>query len=114
MVGASRFFHPGAGIAAATADAVQMKSAGATLTRLADGAISPLMSEIIFEVQEDAADGGFVATALGHAIVTQGETLDEVRAMVRDAVNCHFGDGAAGPMPKIIRLHFVRDEVLAA
>jgi predicted RNase H-like HicB family nuclease len=72
------------------------------------------MSEIIFEVQEDAADGGFVATALGHAIVTQGETLEELRAMVRDAVNCHFGDDATGPMPKIIRLHFVRDEVLAA
>ncbi len=72
------------------------------------------VSEIIFEVQEDAADGGFVATALGHAIVTQGDTLDELRTMVRDAVNCHFGDGAVGPMPKMIRLHFVRDEVLAA
>jgi predicted RNase H-like HicB family nuclease len=71
------------------------------------------VSEIIFEVQEDAVDGGFVATALGHAIATQAETLDDLRAMVRDAVRCHFGDGAPGPMPKIIRLHFVRDEVLA-
>ena len=71
------------------------------------------MSEIIFEVQEDAADGGFVATALGHTIATQGETLEELREMVRDAVQCHFGDGAAGPMPKVIRLHFVRDEILA-
>jgi predicted RNase H-like HicB family nuclease len=71
------------------------------------------MSEIIFEVSEDAADGGFVATALGHAIATQGETVEELREMVRDAVRCHFGDGAAGPMPKIIRLHFVRDEALA-
>lgn len=71
------------------------------------------MSEIIFEVQEDAVDGGFVATALGHAIATQGETLDELRGMVRDAVQCHFGDGIAGPMPKLIRLHFVRDEILA-
>lgn len=51
-----------------------------------------LMSEIIFEVQEDEVDGGFVATALGHAIVTQGDTLDELRSMVRDAVNCHFGN----------------------
>lgn len=72
------------------------------------------MSEIIFEVQEDAADGGYVATALGYAIVTQGDTLNELRSMVRDAVNCHFDDGTAGPMPKMIRLHFVRDEVLAA
>ena len=71
------------------------------------------MSEIIFEVSEDEADGGFVATALGHAIATQGETIEELREMVRDAVHCHFGDGAPGPMPKVIRLHFVRDEALA-
>ena len=51
--------------------------------------------------------------ALGPAIATQGETVEELREMVRDTVNCHFGDGAAGPMPKIIRLHFVRDEALA-
>ncbi|MBC7366660.1 MAG: 2-oxoisovalerate dehydrogenase [Undibacterium sp.] len=71
------------------------------------------MSEIIFEVREDEAEGGYVATALGHAIATQGETLGELREMVRDAVQCHFGDGAAGERPKVIRLHFVRDEVLA-
>lgn len=71
------------------------------------------MNEIIFEVTEDDTDGGYVATALGHAIATQGETIEELRAMVRDAVRCHFGDGAAGPTPKIIRLHFVRDEALA-
>ncbi len=72
------------------------------------------MSEIYFEVREDDADGGYVANAIGHAILTQGETLEELRAMVRDAVKCHFSDGVAGPMPKMIRLHFVRDEVLAA
>ncbi len=71
------------------------------------------MSEIIFEVREDETDGGYVATALGHAIATQGETVEELRMMVRDAVNCHFGDGAAGPAPKIVRLHFVRDEAFA-
>ncbi len=71
------------------------------------------MSEIIFEVQEDLVDRGFVATALGHTIATQGDTLDELREMVRDAVQCHFGDGVPGPMPKLIRLHFVRDEVMA-
>jgi len=51
---------------------------------------------------------------LGHAIVTEGKTLEELRLIVRDAVQCHFWDGAAGPIPKVIRLHFVRDEVLAA
>jgi predicted RNase H-like HicB family nuclease len=71
------------------------------------------MSEIIFDVQEDEVDGGYVATALGHGIVTQGDTLNELREMVKGAVRCHFGDGVPGPMPKIIRLHFVRDEVMA-
>jgi predicted RNase H-like HicB family nuclease len=72
------------------------------------------MSEIIFEVQEDEIDGGYVATALGHGIVTQGDSLEELRAMVKDAVNCYFGDGVPRPMPRVIRLHFVRDEVFAA
>ncbi len=71
------------------------------------------MSEIIFEVKEDEVDGGYVATALGHAIATQGDTVDELREMVRDAVRCHFGDGEAGEMPGLIRLHFVKDELLA-
>ena len=71
------------------------------------------MSEIIFEVREDEADGGWVASAFGHAIATQGDTVEELREMVREAVRCHFGDAAAGPMPRIIRLHFVRDEALA-
>jgi predicted RNase H-like HicB family nuclease len=71
------------------------------------------MTEIIFEVHEDEADGGYVATALGHAIATQGETIEELREMVREAVQCHLGDGAPGSMPKVIRLHFVRDEMLA-
>lgn len=71
------------------------------------------VSEIIFQVNEDEADGGYVAVALGHAIATQGESIDELRHMVRDAVRCHFSDGEIGPMPKIIRLHFVRDEALA-
>ncbi|RKX35738.1 MAG: 2-oxoisovalerate dehydrogenase [Verrucomicrobia bacterium] len=71
------------------------------------------MSEIIFEVHEDEADGGYVAVALGHAIATEGESLDDLRRMVREAVHCHFGDGAPGEKPCVIRLHFVRDEVLA-
>jgi predicted RNase H-like HicB family nuclease len=73
-----------------------------------------LVSEIIFEVQEDETDGGYVATAVGHAIATQAESIEELREMVRDAVHCHFGDGVAGEMPSLIRLHFVRDEVLAS
>ena len=70
------------------------------------------MTEIIFEVCEDEADGGFNARALGFDIFTQGETLDEVRTMVKEAVASHFGDRA--DRPRVIRLHFVRDEVLTA
>jgi predicted RNase H-like HicB family nuclease len=70
------------------------------------------MSEILFEVQHDEMDGVYVAMALGHAIVTQGDSLDELRRMVKDAVRCHFGEGNVDPMPKVIRLHFVRDEVI--
>jgi hypothetical protein len=68
------------------------------------------MSEIIFQIEE-APEGGYTAQALGHAIFTEGESLDELRDNVRDAVRCHFDEGTG---PKLIRLHFVRDEVLAA
>ena len=73
-----------------------------------------LMSEIIFEVQEDDRDGGYVATALGYSIVTEGGTPEELRKIVKEAVHCHFSDDALGPMPKVIQPRFVRDEVLAA
>lgn len=68
------------------------------------------MNEIIFLVEE-APEGGFTARALGHSIFTEADSLEELRAMVRDAVKCHFDEGAA---PRVIRLHFVRDEVLTA
>jgi predicted RNase H-like HicB family nuclease len=68
-----------------------------------------MTSEIIFEVREDEADGGFVARALGHSIVTQAETWEELRANVREAVLCHFDEGA---VPSVIRLHRVMDELV--
>lgn len=68
------------------------------------------MNEIIFQVDE-APEGGYSARALGHAIFTEAETLEELRTMVRDAVRCHFDEGQG---PRVIRLHYVRDEVLAA
>ena len=68
------------------------------------------MSEVIFEVREDEVDGGYTAHALGHGIHTQADTLEELRAMVKEAVQCYFDENMDAP--KIIRLHFVRDEVL--
>jgi predicted RNase H-like HicB family nuclease len=70
------------------------------------------MSEIIFEVHEDEADGGFTASAPGYGIHTQAETREALRAMVREAVECYFENAADAP--KLIRLHFVHDEVIAA
>ncbi len=68
------------------------------------------MSEIVFQVEEDPVDGGFVARALGHGITTQADTVEELKRMVGDAVRCHFD--APDEMPKVVRLHFVRDELL--
>jgi hypothetical protein len=67
-------------------------------------------TEIIFEVEE-SPEGGFEARALGHAIFTEADTLDELREMVRDAVRCHFDPESA---PRLIRLHLVKDEVIPA
>jgi hypothetical protein len=67
-------------------------------------------SEVIFAVEE-APEGGLVARALGHSIFTEADDLDALRAAVRDAVRCHFDDA---DRPKVIRLHFLREEVFAA
>jgi hypothetical protein len=68
------------------------------------------MSEIVFLV-EDAAEGGFIARALGHSIFTEADSYEALREQVRDAVHCHFD---TDDQPKVIRLHYVKDEVLAA
>lgn len=68
------------------------------------------MNEIIFLV-EDAPEGGFAARALGHSIFTAADTEQELHAMMKDAVACHFDEGEA---PKLIRLHYVREEVIQA
>lgn len=59
------------------------------------------MKEIIFLV-EDAPEGGYIARAVGESIVTQADAYEELQEMLRDAVRCHFDEGAA---PSLIRLH---------
>lgn len=68
------------------------------------------MNELVFLVERDP-DGGFSARALGHSIYTAADGEDELREQVRDAVRCHFRDE---DRPKVIRLHYVHDEVIAA
>ncbi len=67
------------------------------------------MNEIIFVVEE-AAEGGYTARALGASIFTEADTLPALHEEIRDAVRCHFEEGQA---PKMVRLHFVREELLA-
>jgi hypothetical protein len=67
------------------------------------------MSEIVFEVSQDS-DGGFTAEALGESIFTQGDTWDELKINVREAVQAFYFDSTT---PVSIRLRLVRDEVLA-
>ena len=68
------------------------------------------MSEIVFLV-ESAPEGGYIARALGHSIFTEADSLPELRRNVQDAVHCHFDES---DKPKVIRLHIVQDEILAA
>jgi hypothetical protein len=65
--------------------------------------------EIIFVVSE-APEGGYTARAVGESIFTEADDIASLHEMVRDAVHCHFDEGTA---PALIRLHFVRDEVIA-
>lgn len=67
------------------------------------------MTELIFMVEE-APEGGYTARALGESIFTEADDLAGLHEQVRDAVRCHFEEGE---QPKVIRLHFVREEVIA-
>ncbi len=67
------------------------------------------MRELIFVVEE-APEGGYTARALGESIFTEADDVTSLHDQVRDAVHCHFDDDKR---PKMVRLHFVRDELIA-
>jgi hypothetical protein len=67
------------------------------------------MEEIIFLVEE-SHEGGFTAKALGVSIFSEGDTMEQLRKEVVDAVRCHFDD----EKKRIIRLHIVKEEIIAA
>lgn len=67
------------------------------------------MNEVFFLVEE-ALEGGYTAKAIGESIFTEGETMDELKTNIREAVHCHFDDES---LPKMIRLHMVKEEILA-
>ena len=61
------------------------------------------MEEIIFMVEESPK-------GLGVSIFTEADTIEALKVMVKDAVNCHFDDSKR----RIIRLHIVSEVVIAA
>ena len=65
-------------------------------------------TELVFEVAQEQ-DGGFVAECLSEDIITQGDTWEELRANVKEAVSAFYFDTSA---PSRIRLHLVRDELM--
>ncbi len=64
--------------------------------------------EIIFLVEE-SAEGGYEAQALGYSIYTEADDLEQLKKAISDAVKCHFDKPE---MPRIIRLHLVKEEVI--
>ncbi|MDB5288474.1 MAG: hypothetical protein JWR05_3423 [Mucilaginibacter sp.] len=66
------------------------------------------MTEIFFLVEE-ALEGGYVAKAIGESIFTEADSMDELKNNIREAVQCHFDNEN---IPKIIRLHLVKEEII--
>lgn len=67
------------------------------------------MEEIIFLVEE-SEEGGYIAKGVGISIFTEADSMEQLRDAVKDAVRCHFDDNNK----RLIRLHWVKDEVFAA
>ena len=71
--------------------------------------IKIIKKEVIFIVEE-SLDGGYTAKGLGVSIYTQADTIAALKDAVIDAVHCHYDDDKR----RIIRLHIVKEEVIAA
>jgi hypothetical protein len=67
------------------------------------------LNELIFLIEEDI-ESGYTAKALGEDIFTEADSIEVLKENIKDAVRCHFD---SVDLPKLIRLHFVKDEVLS-
>jgi hypothetical protein len=67
------------------------------------------MKELMFIVEE-SQDGGYVARAVGVSIVTEADSIEDLKPMISDAVNCHFNEQ---DKPNLIHLHVTREETFA-
>ena len=70
----------------------------------------PMNNEIIFIIEE-SPETGYEARALDHSIYTEADTIEELRIMIKDAVQCHFSER---DMPRLIRLNYIKEEIMAA
>ena len=68
-----------------------------------------MANEIIFLIEE-SVESGYEARAMGYSIFAEGETYEEVKENIKEAVKCHFEENE---VPHIIRLHLVKDEIMA-
>ena len=69
-----------------------------------------MINEIIFIIEE-SPESGYEARALDHSIYTEADTIEGLKTMIKDAVKCHFDEQN---MPKLIRLHYIKEEIMAA
>jgi predicted RNase H-like HicB family nuclease len=72
------------------------------------------MTEIIFNIEEDFESGGYIAEAKiseSEQIVTQADSIDELKEMIKDSLLCHFEN--AFEMPHKVIMKFTREEVFA-
>ncbi len=65
--------------------------------------------EVIFFVEEDEIDGGFTARAINYSIFTEGDSYEELKENIIDAVKCHFEDNE---LPKVVRILLQKEEIL--
>ena len=101
--------NPAQGLACRTSPFAQIGTASIPPTAVRLGPLESTMQEILFLVEE-AEDGSFRASAAAAAIHTEADTLEDLHREIRDAVVCHFDPGQA---PPLIRLHHVKQELLA-
>ena len=69
-----------------------------------------MSNEIIFIIEE-SLEGGYEARAVGHSIFTEGDTVEELKQNIVEAVSCHFEEEKK---PKLIRLHYIKEEIMAS
>ncbi|NEO86537.1 MAG: 2-oxoisovalerate dehydrogenase [Spirulina sp. SIO3F2] len=68
------------------------------------------MNELVFIVEKDP-ESGYIAKAVGEAIVIQADNITILRSMVRNAVRGHYPDPET--RPQRIRLQVSVDDLLA-